>query len=141
MFFTPGQVDHRGDPQPDENQQHREQLVVTLVDEVLDVQHPADRDGRVARPRGDPVRPSVREPEAVAEGDPRVRVRAAVSGQSPRQRGEQQREREGANGGTIAAIKPNWCGPWAPWCCSLVGPGIPPETSIFRPGSTLVGLR
>jgi hypothetical protein len=35
---------------------------VAGVDEVLDVQHPADRDGRVARPRGDPAGPGVGEP-------------------------------------------------------------------------------
>ena len=56
---------------------------MALVDEVLDVQDPADRDGRVAGPGGDPVRPGVREPEPVAEGDPRVRVRPAVGRQPP----------------------------------------------------------
>ena len=37
------------------------------VDEVLDIQDPADRDRRVASRRGDPVRPGVREPEAIAK--------------------------------------------------------------------------
>jgi hypothetical protein len=65
-----GQVDRRRNPQPDQHQQHRDPLGVAGVDEVLGIQHPADRDRGVARPGGDPVRPGVREPPAVAEGGP-----------------------------------------------------------------------
>ena len=99
MFLTPERLIDRGDPQADEHEQHRAEPVVALVDELLDVEHPADRDRGVAGPRGDPVRPRVGEAERVAERHARVRVRPAVGGQPPRQRGEQQRQRERADGG------------------------------------------
>ena len=65
-----GEVDRGGDPQTDQHEQDREQPVVSGVDELLDVEHPADCDRGVAGPGSDPVRPRVREAEPVAERDP-----------------------------------------------------------------------
>jgi hypothetical protein len=49
MFLTPDRFDRRRDPQPDEDEQHREHRIVAGVDEVSDVEDPADGDRRAAR--------------------------------------------------------------------------------------------
>jgi hypothetical protein len=51
MFLTPDRLMIGGDPQADQHEQDGDQLVLALVDEHLDVQHPADGDPRVAGPR------------------------------------------------------------------------------------------
>ena len=94
MFFAPERLTNGGRPQPGEDEEDRAPLRVVLVDEVLDVEHPADRDRGVAGPGGDPVRPRVHEAERVAEADAGVCVRAAVRRHPARERAEEDREHE-----------------------------------------------
>ena len=94
MFLTPDRLISGRHPQPDQHQQDREPLRVALVDEHLDIEHPADRDGSVARPRSDPVGPRVHEADGIAVGHPGIGVGAAVGREPSGQAREQQRQRE-----------------------------------------------
>ncbi len=94
MFLTPERLTSAGTHRPDEHQQDREHLLVAGVDELLDVEDPADRDRGVAGPRGDPVGPRVGEAPHVSVRDAGVRVRPSV-GRKPSGEGrEQHRQRQ-----------------------------------------------
>ena len=96
--LDPAEVDERGNPEAGEDEEDRPQLLVARVDEDLDIEDPADRDGGVARPPGDPVRPGAHEPVPVAEGETRIRVGTAFRRHAACQRREDHPEREGADG-------------------------------------------
>ena len=98
MFLTPERLIAAGIHSPTSTSRIEPGAVVTLVDELLDVEHPADGDGGVPGPGRDPVRPRVHEADPVAEGDAGVGVRATVGGQTTRERGEQQGQGERPDG-------------------------------------------